>query len=66
MQIDELRTIYEQERKQQPESMNVLLDFLQMKYVLNEVEAKDYRRIYHTLIQEGAISAHEYPETTNV
>jgi len=58
--IFELITIFEMERNQPPESINALLDFYQQKYITGEIDINDYRKIYHYLYRQGAISAHEY------
>jgi len=57
--IFELITIFETERHQPPESINALLDFYQQKYITGDININDYRKIYHYLHRQGAISAHE-------
>ncbi|HLR62879.1 MAG TPA: YppF family protein [Lentibacillus sp.] len=59
MSIFELITIFETERHQPPESINALLDFYQQKYITGDININDYRKIYHYLHRQGAISAHE-------
>ncbi|GGK07158.1 hypothetical protein GCM10007063_32060 [Lentibacillus kapialis] len=60
MSIFELITIFEMERDRPPESMNALLDFYQQKYITGDINIRDYRKIYHYLHRQGAISAHEF------
>ncbi|QKY68569.1 YppF family protein [Lentibacillus sp. CBA3610] len=59
MSIFELITIFEMDRNQPPESINALLDFYQQKYITGEIDITYYRKIYHYLDRQGAISSHE-------
>ncbi|PAV29229.1 hypothetical protein CIL05_12595 [Virgibacillus profundi] len=60
MLINEITSVFESQHKQSPESVNDLLDYYQKKYIAEEIDIKDYRRIYFQLHKQGAVSAHEY------
>ncbi|RDW18250.1 hypothetical protein CWR48_11740 [Oceanobacillus arenosus] len=62
MLIHELVHAFASERNYTPDSVNQLLDFYQHKYILEEIDIKNYRRIFDCLHKQGAISAHEYEQ----
>lgn len=60
MQLQQMFTAYERDRKTKPDSLNHLLDFFQKKYIAGEIDVKTYRSIFSQLHAQGATSAHEY------
>ncbi|SFD37821.1 YppF-like protein [Lentibacillus persicus] len=60
MSIFELITIFETDRERPPESIDALLDFYQQKYIAGEIDILAYRKIYHYLHRQGAVSSHEF------
>ncbi|MBB6453009.1 hypothetical protein HNQ94_001457 [Salirhabdus euzebyi] len=59
MRLSDLIKAFEKEKKQWPESPNVLLDFCQYKYNKGELETKDYRNLFAQLHNKGAVSSHQ-------
>ncbi|RDW19936.1 YppF family protein [Oceanobacillus chungangensis] len=62
MLIHELVHAFASERNYTPDSVDQLLDFYQNKYIAQEIDIKNYRRIFEYLHKQGAISAFEYKQ----
>ncbi|KKE78020.1 YppF family protein [Oceanobacillus caeni] len=60
MHIFDLVDRYMSVRNHMPDSVNDLLDFYQHKYIMGEIDIKDYRHIFAYLHKQGAISAFDY------
>ncbi|MBO8156244.1 MAG: hypothetical protein H0Z32_07295 [Bacillaceae bacterium] len=59
MTVNQLISEYVNQRNQQPESVNDLLDFCQQQYIRGNLHIEDYYSLFKELHEQGAVSAYQ-------
>ncbi|MDY0396060.1 YppF family protein [Virgibacillus halophilus] len=62
MQMNKLISVYVTEKEQTPDTIHMLLDFYQCKYVSGKMDIYEYKTILGFLTGRGAVSSHDYSQ----
>lgn len=54
MDVNELKSIFQENRKYTTDNLNELLDYTKKAYIYNEISINDYRDLIYLLETQGA------------